>query len=490
MIYIDLTFNLALLVALSIVSGFIDRRWSRATLHGSLLQGVLFGATAVIGMMRPLDLGPGLIFDGRSVMVSLCALFFGPWAAAVSVIMTIACRTGMGGAGTLTGSLVILSSAGIGLLARSRINPCAIPPSAGNLYIFGLAVHLAMMAMMFTLPGGAGFDVIKRIGLPVMMLYPLATILSGKILSDQVEAIRNMEALRESENKYRALVENAGETILVAQDGVIKYINRRCVDLVGYEPDELIGRPFGHFIHPEDRDMVLERYEKRLKDEILPKIYSFRVIDREELTRWVEINAVGIDWEGRPATLNFLIDITGRRQAEEASQHSDELFRISFDADAVGRTFTGPDGRLLRVNQRFCEMLGYTAEELSSLTFADITHPDDLEASRDCVRRMIAGERSAFRLEKRYIRRDGSVLWTTVTTTLLRDDKGKPLHFVTGIQDITDRKLAEEELLAKMDALQRFQDSVVGRELIMIELKKEINELLKLAGREEKYKIF
>src|SRR5450759_6040911 len=123
MIYLDLIVNLTLLVALSVVSGFIDKHWPRHTRLGVLLQGALFGGAAVIGMLRPLNLEPGLIFDGRSVMLSLCALFFGPWAASVAGLMTIACRIGLGGAGTITGVLVILSSVGIGLVAHFRLSP-------------------------------------------------------------------------------------------------------------------------------------------------------------------------------------------------------------------------------------------------------------------------------------------------------------------------------------------------------------------------------
>ena len=91
MVYLDLILNLALLVALSVVSGFIDKRWPRHTRTGVLLQGFLFGGVAVLGMLRPLVIGPGLIFDGRSVMLSLCALFFGPWAAVVAFGMTARC---------------------------------------------------------------------------------------------------------------------------------------------------------------------------------------------------------------------------------------------------------------------------------------------------------------------------------------------------------------------------------------------------------------
>lgn len=204
MIYIDLIFNLTLLIALSIVAGFIENHWPRRTRLGVMLQGLLFGGSAVLGMLRPMNLGPGLIFDGRSIMVSLCALFFGPWAAIVSGTLPMAYRLWLGGMGTITGSLVILSSAGIGLLGYFYLKPVVNPPTTGRLYMFGFAVHIAMVAMMYTLPGGAGPAVAMKIGPPVLLLYPLATILAGKILSDRMEAERVMEALRKAKEQAEA----------------------------------------------------------------------------------------------------------------------------------------------------------------------------------------------------------------------------------------------------------------------------------------------
>ncbi|MFQ6136847.1 MAG: PAS domain S-box protein [Candidatus Hydrothermarchaeales archaeon] len=125
------------------------------------------------------------------------------------------------------------------------------------------------------------------------------------------------EALRESEEKYRLLVENANEAILVAQDGMFKFANPKATELSGYSKDELTSKPFVEFIHPDDREIVVERHLKRLKGEELPHVYPFRFIDKDANIKWLEINAVLITWEGRPATLNFLSDITERKRAEE-----------------------------------------------------------------------------------------------------------------------------------------------------------------------------
>jgi two-component sensor histidine kinase len=169
---------------------------------------VLFGSAALLGMLKALNFGPGLIFDGRSVMVSLCALYFGPWAALVSASMVVVYRLSIGGSGVVMGVLVTLTSASIGLFGRYKIHPERRPPSLAQLYVFGLIVHIVMLALMLTLPKGTGITIMKRIGPIVIVLYPLATILAGKILSDQIKTRMAMTALKRREEH---LIRNLSE---------------------------------------------------------------------------------------------------------------------------------------------------------------------------------------------------------------------------------------------------------------------------------------
>jgi len=333
MIYLDLIINLALLVALSIVSGFIEKRWPRSTRLGVLLQGALFGGASVIGMLRPLNMGSGLIFDGRSVMISLCALFFGPWAAAVTILMTIPCRIALGGSGMIMGVLVILSSAGIGLAAHFRQLQATEPPSTRNLYLFGLVVHLVMVALMITLPGNIIMSTIKRIGIPVILLYPLATILAGKILSDQVSAIRNIEILKKSEEKFK----------------------------------------------------------------------------------------------------NF------------------------FESANVGKSITLPSGEI-NVNQAYCDMLGYTREELINKKWQDITPVDDIETTQNLLDLLLQGREDSVRFNKRYIHKNGSYIWADISVAIQRDIDRQPLFFITTVIDITERKKMEETLQENERKLREVQE--------------------------------
>ena len=140
------------------------------------------------------------------------------------------------------------------------------------------------------------------------------------------------------------------------------------------------------------------------------------------------------------------IEISRREQAEDSLMTSEELFRTSFQYSAVGMCITTLDGRLKTVNQALADMLVFTNDELEGKHFNDITHPEDLEIGKDAVGRMISGAVPNVSFEKRYLRKTGEAVWTYVSSSLLRDSSGKPLHFITQILDSTERKRAQEKI--------------------------------------------
>jgi len=147
------------------------------------------------------------------------------------------------------------------------------------------------------------------------------------------------EALRHSEEKYRLVVENANQVIVVAQDWKIKFINRQATQILGYSIEDVISKPFLEFAHPEDRVLLAERHEKRLRGEDVPLVYCFRVIAKDGDARWLEISSVPISWESRPATLNFLSDITERKHLEEQLLWSQKMETVGRLAGGVAHEF-------------------------------------------------------------------------------------------------------------------------------------------------------
>ena len=149
-------------------------------------------------------------------------------------------------------------------------------------------------------------------------------------------------------------------------------------------------------------------------------------------------------------------DATERKRAEETLRQSVELFRSTFEHAPIGMVLADADGGILRANQSMCEMLGYSEKELTSTTWQAITHPDDLSIELDRMRRTLAGEMDSCQLVKRYFHKHGHVVWAQLSFSLLRCDDGKPLYFISQIQDITERKRAQ-------GALQNARDELEGR---------------------------
>ena len=205
-ILFELIYGLSILVSISIISGFIGHRGNKDR-YSAVLQGLLFGSASVIGMLHPLAVAPGLIFDGRSVMISLSGLFFGPVAAIIAGAMALILRIQQGGTGALMGVLVIISSALIGTLFYAQTKKTVGVVTMRQLLLMGILVHVTMIVLMFTLPAGKAISTIKIIGLPILILYPLATVFIGQIISELNERRRIATALRESQNKLTSINE-------------------------------------------------------------------------------------------------------------------------------------------------------------------------------------------------------------------------------------------------------------------------------------------
>jgi two-component system, sensor histidine kinase and response regulator len=170
-------------------------------------------------------------------------------------------------------------------------------------------------------------------------------------------------------------------------------------------------------------------------------------------SRQAELEAVNANIENKVAerTLELTTENTERKRAEEELRRSEKRFRSSMEYAAIGMALVAPDGRWLRVNRALCRIVGYCEAELLARNFQSITHPDDLEEDLENVRKMLASEIDSYEMEKRYIHKEGHPVWIQLNVSLVRDAEGHPLHFISQIQDITERKRQANELAAARD---------------------------------------
>jgi two-component system NtrC family sensor kinase len=267
------------------------------------------------------------------------------------------------------------------------------------------------------------------------------------ISRDITEHKRAEEALEKSEERYRQLAENAGEAIFVIQDGVIKFMNPKGAELSGYSKEELVSKPFVEFIHPDDIDMVADRYIRRLKGETLPQIYDFRIIRKDGATRWGELNAVPISWEDRPAVLCFMSDVTERKWAEESLRQSEERYRTILEEMEDSYFEVDLGGHLTFVNNSTCLNLGYSKEELIGMSYKNFTAEDDIESVFRVFNEVYRTGTPNKGFPWKIIRKDGGPGFAETSVSPLRDDKGQIIGFRGVGRDITIRKKIEEQLI-------------------------------------------
>ena len=248
----------------------------------------------------------------------------------------------------------------------------------------------------------------------------------------------------------RSVVENSSENVtIVDPDGTLRYASPAFGRMLGYDPQEVVGKMnvLDH-VHPDDLPHVLEETEKALSAEgVATNKAEYRFRHKNGSWRWVE--SMGTYLLDDPHVKGVVVqtrDITERKQTEKALREAEERFRRSFDDAAIGMALVAPDGRFLRTNRSLCEILGYREVELLGKTFQDITHPDDLDADLGQVRRMLVGEIRAYQMEKRYFHKEDQVVWVLLSVSMVHDEEGEPLYFVSQIQDITERKEVEERL--------------------------------------------
>jgi PAS domain S-box-containing protein len=239
--------------------------------------------------------------------------------------------------------------------------------------------------------------------------------------------------------------------------------------------------------HPDFHAVMQERIRLLDEEKIPAPTLEQKYLRIDGTSVDVEVSAVPFSYVKHDGALFFARDITERKQMEKELRHSEEHFRLSFDQSPIGAVLTGLDYRLNRVNKAYCRMLGYSEEELLSLRFTDITHPDDLENNIALQEKLATGEIDYFRIEKRYIRKNGSIIWVSISVRMVRDAGGSPIHFMALAEDITDHKQMEEALLKSHDKLElRVQERTAELEKANEELRQIPSKLIAVQEEERK----
>lgn len=457
--FIALVSNVSLLVAMVFIYDLTNTGLIKleTRLH-QIIMGLGLSIVAIAVMATPWVFEPGIIFDTRSILISISGLFFGTVPTIIIMAGASAYRLSQGGPATLMGVCVIAASGLIGLIWRHTLRRPLTALTWGNLLGFGYAVHIVMLALAFTLPLQKALHVLSRTALPVLTIYPLGTAAVGMLMVNRLKREQADRLMKQSEIQFRALSEQAGVGVCQIETASSKYVfvNQRFADMVGYTREELLTMSFQELTDPRDLAESLADVGHLVRGDLHEYSLQKRYRRKNGTSVWVNMTASPL-WHrgGPPQYLIALVeDITERRRTEEALKQSEDKYRMltesmkdivwTLDTETMRFLYVSPSERLIT---------GYTAEEIMAQPVDTTLTPEGIaffnqELPRE-IRDFVSGKTSPDDFTTAEVKRkckDGSTVWTEVIISFYRD--GKTGHIcVHGVsRDITERKQMQTEL--------------------------------------------
>ncbi len=418
--FIGIVNNITLLLVLGFLYSVSIRRWDIKTVKGQLIAGFLFGIVAMIGMVLPVRYSPGLIFDGRTILLGTVGLFGGGLAAAVAAGLTGLLRIWQGGVGLWAGVATIFSAVFLGLLFRHMRVWFAWKNNILFLYVSGLVIHVAMLACMLILPETIRWKVLADISLPVLLVYPIATMLYGRLIVELETRNNAADEIRESKQLYEALAENSTAGIgLRDETGCFVYVNKSMsLMLEAVVPDQLIGLSYLDFVHPDDRAESSRRIQSNMTG-MLASVREHRLVSLQGNTVWVESTGVPIVRADRHFVMGVFNNVTDRKRMEQALRENEERYRAMMQQSNDSILLVDIDtSKILETNPHCVAMFGYSETELLSMTTYDLVadSPENIDRRMDAIRN---GTELAERILK--IRcKDGQIIDVERTATIIQ----------------------------------------------------------------------
>ena len=273
-----------------------------------------------------------------------------------------------------------------------------------------------------------------------------------------------MAKKRERQRKYRVLAKTLPEGVLITdKQGTLTYVNPALEEMFGIPSTASVGTDFRKYVAAESVRNAEEAFLGCAQGQTVREV-ELQAVHGDRHVFPIEIIAFPIFKAGAFQGVESVVrDITARKRAEEALRRSERQFRSTFENAAIGIAYVAQDGKITQVNSRFCEIAGYSSQEILGKTCQEITLAEDWEAEQESLRRLLEGEVAHYSIEKRYLRPDGSPVWVHLTRSIQRDEAGHPDRFIILVEDISDRKRAEEALRASEHRYRRlFEASLAG----------------------------
>ena len=453
-LWMSLANNASMLLALFIIYEISYSISNNNKILRQIINGILISAICLAIMSMPFRLAPGVIFDTRTILISVTAMVFGVVPAAMTVITATIFRVLSGGVGVYSGVATIISSALIGLIWHRFFYPKRDKWRWLNIYAMSLSVHSVMLACMFLLPHPMSINTINQIALPVMLIYPVTSVILSSLLMHQQERKFFQEQLAKSEEKYRNITENITDAVWTIDLNLdTTYVSPSVERLLGETPEEHTKKAIEEKFPPDSLEKIKQVLSEEMQKEIDPNAEKDRTreIELEHYRAdgtaiWISMNISFIrDKQGNAIGFQGVSrDITKRKKAEEALKASEKKYYSYIENAPDGIIVTDKEGRLLEVNKAVSLITGYEKNELKEMKISDflINNPEDFLAEYFAS----LNERGSFHGEIRYKRKGGEIGWMSVDAVVI--DKERYLNFSN---DIFSRKKSELDLKKERD---------------------------------------
>jgi PAS domain S-box-containing protein len=443
-LYFSLVCNAAMLLSLGLIYDvFFRSKRAASPPTNQILFGIIIGLVSILLMMVPAKWTSGIIFDTRTILLGLTGLFFGIIPTLTAMIIALAYRFNLGGAGVLTGIATIMSSGLIGLAWRHYRCRESKELSLCELYLFGVIVHIVMILCMFLLPQEIMQRTIRSLVLPVIIIYPACTALLGNLLVRQQKRYRHEKDLIASEELHRTILQTAMDGIWrMDMQGLLIEVNDAYCRMSGYSREELLKM---HISDLEDVPKAEDNIACILKAN---KQKTYRLESRHQRKDGtaldVEISIQPLAFDGGQYVA-FIRDITERNQIERKLQESRKQYHdlVEGTPDLITRVDTM--GRFTFVNHAAYKIFGLSPEDCVGRLAFDFIHPEDRDATIKAFNGWIKGGEEVFTLENRQVSTDGREHLMAWSARAEYAQDGTIIGFAGTARDITEMKRSEEE---------------------------------------------
>ena len=455
--FIELVKGVALLLALCFLHGFNIRVWRQHPWVGQVFSGLIFGGICVVGMLTPVVLMPGVIFDARSVVLSMAGLFGGPLVAGIAALMAATGRLWLGGAGAEVGLMVIGLCTALGLVYREGRARGRLGVEPVTLALFGLLLHTAVIALFQLLPAEAVQRINQTLTLPYLLTFTPATVVLGLLLHDVEQRMATERALTGTAARLHAITQAIPDVLLVldAQGRYVEVLSPNDSALVASAP-VLVGQRL-HDVLPAEQ---AERFMQLIRDTLQSGQTHSVEYEMQTLSGLRQFEGrtqpLGVQVGGQAAVVFLARDITKRKQAESALRESELRFRsLLRNIPSISVQGYLQDGTTSYWNQASEQLYGYTAEEALGGNLLDLIIPPPMRNDvRAHMQHMFATGEVIPAGELQLQRKDGTLVHVFSSHAYIQVPGHPPEMFCIDI-DISGRKAAEDEAryLAFYDAL-------------------------------------